>query len=86
IVTDFPLKVEGSRVAYRKGKVTGWGALNGGGQVLKIRATAGDIFIHKLEPGQVLRGEPDSESRRRRLELWQKKKREKERKQREEKP
>lgn len=49
ILSDFPLQIEGSQPAYRFGTVEGRAALNGGGALLRIRTTAGNIEIRKLD-------------------------------------
>lgn len=49
IVSDFPLQIEGGQARPVR-QLHGWGALNGGGEVLRIRAVAGNIIIRKLDP------------------------------------
>ncbi len=54
IVSDFPLQIQGSRPAFAPSTVRGRGALNGGGGLLKIRCTGGNIEILKLD-SEILR-------------------------------
>ena len=49
IVSDFPLQIEGGQARPVR-RLSGWGALNGGGEVLRIRTVAGNIIIRKLDP------------------------------------
>ena len=49
IVTDFPLSILRSKENFTQSTLRGRGALNGGGQVLRIRTTAGNIEIRKLD-------------------------------------
>jgi len=49
IVTDFPLSILGNKENFGEGTIRGQGALNGGGEVLRIRTVAGNIEIHKLD-------------------------------------
>lgn len=50
IVSDFPLKIQGDGPELSGARVRGEGMLNGGGEVLRIRTTAGDIEIRRLDP------------------------------------
>ena len=50
IVSDFPLDILGDREGFNERTIRGRGALNGGGEVLRIRTVAGNIEIHKLDP------------------------------------
>ncbi|MFB3924087.1 MAG: DUF4097 domain-containing protein [Terriglobia bacterium] len=51
IVTDFPaIKIASDGQSFAPTKVRGEGALNGGGEVLRIRTTGGNIEIRKLDP------------------------------------
>lgn len=51
ILSDFPqLKIQGEGPVLAQTKLRGEGALNGGGEVLRIRTTAGNIEIRKLDP------------------------------------
>lgn len=49
IVSDFPLQIEGGGPSFHPRTVEGRGALNGGGQVLRIRTTGGNIEIRRLD-------------------------------------
>lgn len=53
--TDFPLNIEGGEVGYQPTTLRATGALNGGGQVLRIHTVSGNIMIHKLDPAAVER-------------------------------
>jgi hypothetical protein len=48
IVTDFPLSILGDKEDFSERTIRGQGALNGGGEVLRIRTVAGNIEIRKL--------------------------------------
>jgi len=50
IVSDFPLNIQKEGEAFAPTKVWGEGALNGGGEVLRLRTVAGNIEIRKLDP------------------------------------
>jgi DUF4097 and DUF4098 domain-containing protein YvlB len=50
IVSDFPLNIQKEGERFVPTKLRGEGALNGGGQVLRLRTVAGNIEIHKLDP------------------------------------
>jgi len=50
IITDFPLSIQGAREDFNERTIRGRGALNGGGEVLRIRTVAGNIEIRKLDP------------------------------------
>ncbi len=52
IVSDFPLDIRGAS-GYQVQTVQGHGALNGGGVVLRLRTTAGNIEIRKLDLNQM---------------------------------
>jgi hypothetical protein len=49
IVTDFPLTIQGEREEFAPQTIRGHGALNGGGEVLRIRTITGNIEIRKLD-------------------------------------
>ncbi len=49
IVSDFPLQIQGDGPEFAATKVRGTGALNGGGEVLRIRTISGNIEIRKLD-------------------------------------
>ncbi len=49
IHTDFPLEVQGDKGDYVPTTLRCHGALNGGGEVLRIRTVAGDIEIRKID-------------------------------------
>lgn len=49
IVTDFPLSILGDKEDFGERTIRGHGALNGGGEVLRIRTVAGNIEIRKLD-------------------------------------
>lgn len=51
ILSDFPLQIDEGGPSFRPRTVEGRGALNGGGQVLRIRTTAGNIEIRRLDMG-----------------------------------
>lgn len=49
IVSDFPLAIKGEKEAFVPTTLRGRGALNGGGETLKIRTVAGNIEIRKSD-------------------------------------
>jgi len=49
INSDFPLDIQGDKGELVPTTLRGHGALNGGGEVLKIRSVAGDIEIRKID-------------------------------------
>lgn len=49
ILSDFPLTIQGDGQAFAVHSVRGQGSLNGGGEVLRIRTTMGNIEIRKLD-------------------------------------
>lgn len=49
IVTDFPLSILGDKEDFSERTIRGHGALNGGGEVLRIRTVAGNIEIRKID-------------------------------------
>lgn len=49
ILSDFPLEVQNAGTSFRPRTVEGRGALNGGGQVLRLHTTAGNIQIRRLD-------------------------------------
>ena len=49
IVSDFPLTIQGDKEDLWQRSIRGHGALNGGGDVLRIRVVAGNIEIRKLD-------------------------------------
>ncbi len=51
ILSDFPLRIEGSQEDFAQRSLRGQGNLNGGGKVLRIRTVAGNIEIRRLDPG-----------------------------------
>jgi hypothetical protein len=54
ISTDFPLQVKSQGSEFGPRQVEGFGDLNGGGGLLRLRTTGGNIVIRKLNPqGQV---------------------------------
>jgi DUF4097 and DUF4098 domain-containing protein YvlB len=53
ILSDFPLEISNGGPSFRPRTVEGHGALNGGGVVLRLRTTAGNIQIRKLDARQV---------------------------------
>ncbi len=48
IISDFPLRLEGAEESFRHRTERGEAALNGGGKMLQIRTTTGNIEIFKL--------------------------------------
>jgi DUF4097 and DUF4098 domain-containing protein YvlB len=50
ILSDFPLNVQKEGEPFVPTKIRAAGALNGGGEVLRIRTVAGNIEIRKLDP------------------------------------
>lgn len=50
IVSDFPIQVQGEEENFRHRSQRAEAALNGGGKVLRIRTSMGNIEIHKLDP------------------------------------
>ncbi|MFQ5663117.1 MAG: DUF4097 domain-containing protein [Terriglobia bacterium] len=55
ILTDFPLTIEGGKASFGPSTLRGHGALNGGGVVLRILTTAGNIEIRKLDASRLKR-------------------------------
>jgi len=53
ILSDFPLEIKNGKVGFRPGTVQGHGVLNGGGVTLRLRTTAGNIQIRKLDLRQL---------------------------------
>jgi hypothetical protein len=49
IFSDFPLNIQGDGPEAASSRVRGAGALNGGGEILRIRAVAGNIEIRRLD-------------------------------------
>jgi DUF4097 and DUF4098 domain-containing protein YvlB len=49
IVSDFPLTIQGDKEEFVARSISGRGALNGGGETLRIRTTAGNIEIRKID-------------------------------------
>jgi len=49
ILSDFPLQIQDAGASFRAATVQGRGALNGGGQVLRLRTVAGNIEIRRLD-------------------------------------
>ena len=49
IVTDFPLSILRDKGAFSERTIRGHGMLNGGGEVLRIRTSDGNIEIRKLD-------------------------------------
>jgi len=49
IQSDFPLDIQGNKEALAPSTIRGHGPLNGGGDVLRIRTTAGNIEIRKID-------------------------------------
>ena len=49
ILSDFPLNIKGDGQAFAPSKLRGEGALNGGGEVLRVRTVAGNIEIRRLD-------------------------------------
>lgn len=81
IVTDFPLTIlQGGREDFAPETIRGQGALNGGGEVLRIRTVAGNIEIHKLDAKALeeLKSREDATWRR-----WQESQKQKEQRQQE---
>lgn len=62
ILTDFPLNIQSHGQTFAPASLRGEGNLNGGGQVLRVRAVAGNIEIRKLNTQtlQELRGQQES--------------------------
>lgn len=77
IQTEFPLTIEGASTEYFPvaNRVRGFGELNGGGEVLKIRTVGGTIAIRKLTQ-EVLEGVTEGQEKQRKLweRLWQRRK------------
>jgi hypothetical protein len=76
ILSDFPLNIKGDRENLCQGTVRGHGALNGGGEVLRIRTVSGNIEIRKLDQRAMedLKSREESNWQR-----WQEKREEKQR-------
>ena len=53
ILSDFPLEIKNGESNFRPRTVQGHGALNGGGVMLRLRTTAGNIEIRKLDLRQL---------------------------------
>jgi DUF4097 and DUF4098 domain-containing protein YvlB len=70
ILSDFPLKVEGAGPHYHAQTVEARGALNGGGQVLRLRTIAGNIEIRRLDKATVKKQEQKKKSLWERLFEW----------------
>jgi DUF4097 and DUF4098 domain-containing protein YvlB len=49
ILSDFPLTIQGDKEEFVVRYISGRGALNGGGETLRIRTTSGNIEIRKLD-------------------------------------
>ena len=49
ILSDFPLNIQGEDQEFDQREIRGHGALNGGGQVLRIRTVNGNIEIRKID-------------------------------------
>jgi hypothetical protein len=49
IHSDFPLDIQGGKEELAPSTIRGHGALNGGGDVLRIRTVAGNIEIRKID-------------------------------------
>jgi DUF4097 and DUF4098 domain-containing protein YvlB len=62
IMSDFPLNIKGDGQAFAPKRLRGEGALNGGGELLRVRTVAGNIEIRKLDTQTLglLRSEQDS--------------------------
>lgn len=56
ILTDFPLEIQGGDWRMDESTVVAHGALNGGGQLLRIRTVGGNIEIRKLAAGTLRPG------------------------------
>lgn len=67
IHTDFPLAIKGEKSHYQPTTVKGSGDLNGGGEVLTIRTTAGNIYIRMLDSETLKRLEFNQESFKKKL-------------------
>lgn len=72
IQTEFPLQIEGAGGEYTfvANRVRGFGELNGGGQVLKIRTVGGAIAIRKLTEEVLERMKENQEKQRKLWEKW----------------
>lgn len=68
IRSDFPLTIKGGNTSYAPTTVTCNGSLNGGGKVLRIRTTAGNILIRKLDAAALERLQERQKSLWKRLE------------------
>ena len=62
IMSDFPLNIQRDGQTFAPKTLRGEGALNGGGEVLRVRTVAGNIEIRKLDTQTLglLRSEQDS--------------------------
>ncbi len=49
IVSDFPINIQGSEEDFAERTIRGRGALNGGGETLRIRTVSGNIEIRRLD-------------------------------------
>lgn len=83
IFSDFPLNIQGAREEFVERTIRGRGAVNGGGEVLRIRTVAGNIEIRKLDSQTLVRMKERQDATWKRLEerRAEKEKRRKEREQ-----
>jgi len=72
IVSDFPIQIDNAGPGFRPRVIEARGALNGGGQVLRIRTTAGNIEIRRLDTRQLEQMEEQQNSLWKRLLLFRK--------------
>jgi hypothetical protein len=70
ILSDFPLQIQDAGPRFRAEIVEAHGALNGGGQVLRLRTTAGNIEIRRLDSATVKRQEQKKKTLWERLFEW----------------
>ena len=88
IVSDFPLEIKGDQEEFVEGEIRGHGALNGGGETLRIRTVNGNIEIRKLDAQTIekLKERQDTDwgqSERRRVEKEQRRREQEEERRRE---
>lgn len=70
IISDFPLQIQDAGLRFRAEIVEAHGALNGGGQVLRLRTTAGNIEIRRLDTATVKKQEQKKKTLWERLFEW----------------
>jgi DUF4097 and DUF4098 domain-containing protein YvlB len=80
IQSDFPLNIEGDKEELVPSTLHGRGALNGGGEILRIRSVAGNIEIRKIDEASLRELQQREEST---WKAWQEQRSEKDRRRQE---